>query len=442
MRKDYTKPEMSYWFQKIANLRLFRSFPDPYRENIFHLCMDVAWFGVLSGTTISFLTIYATRLGASGEQIGFINAGPALVNLILALPVGIWLRTWPIARAVSLSGLIQRFFYLAFAILPILLFPQGQIWAIILITFIMSVPGTGMAVGFNELFAESIPPEWRGQVLGVRNAILSIGTIISSLIAGQILTRIQFPINYQIVFAIGFLGAILSCVHVWFIRPNYDEGNLENLGEISAPIGSGIKNDPPKKRFLWFSSWSVGLPLAVLKKRYGIVILLLFFFHFSQFIAIPVFPIYTVNIIHLSDQVLSIGTSVFNLTVFLGSTQFVMLSKKFGNKMLMGVGVVLLSLYPGLIAISRGAEIYFLASFIGGFAWSLVGPALFNYLLENVPTIDRGASLSWYTLVFNAAVLLGSFVGPATLNWITPGSALAVFAVMRLLAGLAILRWG
>jgi hypothetical protein len=63
-----------------------------------------------------------------------------------------------------------------------------------------------MAVGFNELFAESVPPEWHEQVLGVRKAILSIGTIISSLIAGQLLTRIPFPNNYQIVFIIGFIG--------------------------------------------------------------------------------------------------------------------------------------------------------------------------------------------------------------------------------------------
>lgn len=52
--------------------------PVEYRGNFLHLIADIAWFGVLNGSSLSFLTIYAARVGATTEQIGWINAAPAL----------------------------------------------------------------------------------------------------------------------------------------------------------------------------------------------------------------------------------------------------------------------------------------------------------------------------------------------------------------------------
>ena len=101
-----------------------------------------------------------------------------------------------------------------------------------------------------------------------------------------------------------------------------------------------------------------------------------------------------------------------------------------------------MSSYPALIGISHGEVLYFLASITGGFAWAMAGGALFNYLLEYIPDSDRATHLSWYTLAFNAAVLLGSFIGPAIASITGPSHSLLIFAVLRGLAGLAILRWG
>ncbi len=79
---------------------------------------------------------------------------------------------------------------------------------------IMRVPGTGLAVGFNTLFAEAVPDEWRAYVTGVRNVLLSLTYVISSIVCGILLKNIPFPLNYEIVFGIGFVGAMLSSVHL------------------------------------------------------------------------------------------------------------------------------------------------------------------------------------------------------------------------------------
>ena len=65
--------------------------PEKYRSNFAHLYFDIAWFGVLSGTAVNFLNVYATRLGATGFQIGLLAAMAAVVNLFLAIPAGRWI---------------------------------------------------------------------------------------------------------------------------------------------------------------------------------------------------------------------------------------------------------------------------------------------------------------------------------------------------------------
>ena len=69
-----------------------RPVPEAYRRNFNHLILDIAWFGVLNGSAVAFVAVYATRLGASAFQLGLLNAMPAVVNLLFALPAGRWLQ--------------------------------------------------------------------------------------------------------------------------------------------------------------------------------------------------------------------------------------------------------------------------------------------------------------------------------------------------------------
>ncbi len=82
----------------------------------------------------------------------------------------------------------------------------------------MAVAGTVLAIAFNAMFAEVLPPEWRAHAVGRRNIILAISITLGTLLCGQILDRLIFPYNYQIVFLIGAVAAILSSHHLGRIR--------------------------------------------------------------------------------------------------------------------------------------------------------------------------------------------------------------------------------
>jgi hypothetical protein len=72
----------------------------------------------------------------------------------------------------------------------------------------------------------------------------------------------------------------------------------------------------------------------------------------------------------------------------------------------------------------------------------MAGGAIYNYILENVPSNDRPAHIAWYSLVSNAAILIGSLSGPAIAGIIGPALALVLFGIGRFLAGAAIVKWG
>ena len=400
---------------------------DTLARNSMHLYFDTAWFGVLTGSTLSFLAIYAARIGATSFQIGMINGAQALVNLGIALPVGLWLARRPVDKSVFASAILQRMFYAVLIFLPILFTQSGEMTAILVTIFVMSIPGTAVSIGFNALFADSVPAYHRGRVAGIRNAVLSITTIAITLICGQILTLVIFPLNYQIVFGIGFFGAAMSTLHLWFVNPAFPEKHAEEQIK-TIPGASGLL-----KGLLRFD---------VLQGHFGAKISLLLAFHFVQYLGIAIFPIYQVSILKLSDSVISIGNGFFFVIVFFVSMRLEGLTGKYGYKNILGAGIVLLTLYPAVLSMSHEPVLFYVACAMGGIAWGLAGGALYNYILESAPPGGRAGFLAWYNLVFNAGILLGSLGGPLLANLTNYNIALWIVAAVRLAAGLALLRWG
>jgi MFS family permease len=411
-------------FSPLSSARLV---PVEYRSNLVHLGLDIAWFGVLSGSAMAFVAVFAARQGAS-----------AYLNLIFALPAGRWLEKHSVGRAVFWTSVLHRAFYLLWVPLPALLAPHYQVWTLIGLTLLMSVPGVALAIGFNALFADAVPPEWRGYVAGVRNSLLAITFVSTSLICGYILSRLPFPQSYQIVFGIGFLGAAMSSFHLSFVRPLSKREVLprvgHSLGDMARPgviriIGDGLRLSAGL-RFLTRGRGHRLLRSEILNSPFGTIMVVLFAFHLAQYLPAPLFPLYMVNRLHLSDQVIGLGTALFYATVFLGSTQLAHLTRQLGNRRVVAIGAALMTIYPALMALSRGVGLFLFLSLVGGSGWALAGGALTNYILDKVPEGDRPAHLAWYNLALSGAILLGSLAGPLLGSWLGLSAALALCAAV------------
>lgn len=430
----------------IASTRA-RPVPAEHRANFNHLIFDIAWFGVLNGSAIAFVAVYATRLGADAFQLGLLNAGPAIVNLMFALPAGRWLQDQPISRAAFYSSILHRWFYLLWIFLPFFFAPGTQVWVLVMLTVLMSIPGTALSIGFNGLFAATVPSEWRAQVAGARNAAYALTSIVVTLICGWLLDVMPFPTGYQMVFLIGFVGAVMSSLHLWFVRPADEHrkpGNGKSLGDWAQP---GAMN-------MWQSlRTTVGLRFLLRQKplnsrwlsptkdvRYGRVLLLVFALHLTLYLAAPLFPLYLVHEIGLSDKIIGLGNSIFYVALFLGSLQLAPVTRRFGHRKTMALGVIVISLYPAILSQAQGAALYLFASIMGGAGWALAGGAVGNYVLDETPDDSRPAYLAWYNISLQLGILLGSLIAPAMAGWWGLTIGLLFAAGCRFLTGLAIWR--
>jgi len=408
--------------------------PKEHRRNFIHLYFDIGWYGILAGSSVNFLNIYATRLGANGFEIGLLTAMSALVSLTLAIPAGHWIEGRPIGKAVFWSSVIYRIGFLLWIPLPWLFGPSAQIWALIVLALLMAIPLTPLSVGFNALFASAVPNEYRAHVVGIRNIVLSITYMISSIGSGYLLGRLAFPIGYQVVFGIGFLGAAMSSLHLYLIRPVVEP----NVNALHAKPGPAPRPAGTNKRSSFFSA----IRADIWQTPFRVVLFALLLFHLTQNLPLPIFPLIQVNVLHLTDNQIGIGSAIFYFILLIGSTQLRSMVQRIGNQKVTAIGIVGMALYPIGLALSSTALHFYITSAIGGLASALATGAYANYLLEHIPADDRPAHLAWYNMVLNLCVLVGSLAGPLIANVIGLTTALFIFAAARILAGLAIFKWG
>jgi len=409
------------------------------KRNFYHFYADVIWFGVMNGSVLSFLAVYATRIGANAQQIGLINAAPAIMALLFSLPFGAWIEPQSKRRATLITALLMRLFYFPLFLIPSRLPVEIQVPVILAMVFLMHIPATGLGVAFNALFAEAIPIQDRAQIAGVRNVFFAIVSIVTSLTCGYILNHFVFPLGYQIVFAIGFFSAALSTLHLGLIRPPIQQEEGVKFIPEKQRDESEIRENQPKKPFEILLTKD--LHIEIIKSPFRSVLWMMFSFHFAQYLPLPLFPVFAVKVLEVSDQLISIANAIFFLAMLGISSQVSTLVSKFGNQKITGLGLIFLAGYPFILSISYNPLPYLAAHLLGGTGWGLASSTMFNFVLEKAPSETRSAHLAWFNLFANAGILSGSLLGP----WISSLTgirwALLLFAVFRFWSGLNIVRW-
>jgi MFS family permease len=265
--------------------------------------------------------------------------------------------------------------------------------------------------------------------------------------SGYLLNRLPFPAGYQVVFAIGFLGAAMSSLHLYLIKTpaaseeaaRVNHKDTKDTKEHEELLGNGQDNHEDTKGR---SSFFTAIRADVLTGPFRFVLLALLLFHLTQWLPLPIFPLFQVNVLHLTDNQLGIGSGIFYFILLIGSTQLRNMVQRVGHRKVTAIGLMSMALYPIGLALSSNSLGFYITSAIGGLASSLATGGYVNYLLEHIPANDRPAYLAWYNVVLNICVLAGSLFGPVVANAIGLTAALYVFAAARALAGVAIFRWG
>lgn len=417
------------------------------RHNARQLYADIFWYGVLAGSAIAFLPVYAARLGASGGQIALLTAGPALVNLFGSLPVAHWLANRALIRTTLYLSIWYRLGFAVLLTMPWWLPTTAQVWGLPLLITVMAIPGVALAIGFNAVFADVIPADYRSTVVGRRNALMAASLMSTSLGCGWVLDHLAFPGNYQIVFAIGVVGAALSSYYLSRLRPlaQTPERVGQPFNELARPglmrFGDAVR-EAVGLRFLTRAAGQRLLRLDLLQGAFGRLLVAYLLFYIFQNLSASLYPLMWVNELHLSDGIISIGSALFNLVMLLVSLGLPALTARFGQKPVLVFSALAYGIYPLLHAVAQGPELFLLSSAVGGGAWGLAAGVLVTHLMEQVPAHDRPAHMALHNLALNAGLLLGALLGPTLDDALGLRSALLVSALLRAVAAGALWLWG
>ncbi len=179
-------------------------------SNFLNVQLDAIGVGMASAA-LPFVPVFLARLGANNLQDGLLTSLPALAGLILSIPLGQFLETrsnivrwYSIIRAIGLSR------FAVIGIISIFIPAPTSIVVILAVWGIFTIPLTLLQTMFSVVMNSVAGPNGRFELMSRRWAILSITTAVTIFLTGQLLDKVVFPLNYQIVFAIFSLGGVLS----------------------------------------------------------------------------------------------------------------------------------------------------------------------------------------------------------------------------------------
>ena len=381
--------------------------------NIAHLVWDIGWFGIAWGTVISFLQVYVVRLGASSLLVGAITYGPALVGVLWQLPAArIMTRSGYRMRWVIGGGFFYRLMFLGVALVPFAVL-NGRAEVTAALWVLQALPSTVSNTAFLSMLADAVPADRMTQVVGWRIAAFGLANTLSSFLGGRLLEVLPFPLNYQVLFLIGFAASMISWWHINQIhlpdRAADRRTHSRMLGEMSQTL-----------RYPRFGRFLVGV--AMLQLALGMIA--------------PLLPLYWVRQLGADDGQISIVLAIFAGATVVGSLTVRRFVAKIGRERVLAIGALGYVLYPLLTSIAPSIWGLVPWAALAGFLNAAITVTLFDNLVSVTPDADR----TNYIAVYNVAVNLALFAGPIiagllALDGAQSAPALRVAAGMMLVAG-------
>jgi MFS family permease len=391
------------------------------KSNHWNLYRDIAWYGVLSGVSQTFTSIFALRLGASNLTVGLLTSLPALINVLFQIPAARLIEQERERRRILLvSGLLMRLPVFLVALVPLL--RAGRAEAVVYITALGTIPAAFANVAFTAMLAEVVAPRDRARVVSVRNALLSAVTMVTVLASGRALDILAFPINYQLIFTLAFLTSLLSLYYLGRVA-------MPGAEPQSGGVASGERKLPRTPS--WGLDLRQWLRTLLARRDYVRFSLGAFVYHWGLYLPLPLYAIYRVRELGISDGWIGALSTLESAITIVAYYVWGRIAARRGARTVLLFGILGVAVYPLGTALSRSVTPLLLVVSISGIfapAWTL---GLFNGLLEVVPTERRATYVAVFNTLMNVPAFIAPLLGTTLAGIIGTRNALFVGAAVR-----------
>jgi len=411
------------------------------QSNNWNLYREIAWFGQLSAVTNTFVSVFALRLGASSFLIGLRTALPALINVFVQVPAARLVEGEADRRRVLLlwQWLMRvPVFFMVFA--PLLPEPW-RAGSVIGLAVAGAVPTAVATVSFTAVFADIVAPRDRAQVVSVRNALLAATTTATLLVAGQVLDLLPFPLGYQAVFTVSFVSSMVS---LYYLARVVVPQSAAGAPEAEQPRPTAARRKQPRPTAA--RRKQPGLPMDLLRSMQNLLThrdlsrftLAAFVFHWGLYFPIPLYAIYRVRTLGLSEGwigALSMFESAVTIVAYFAWGR---LAQRHSSRFILLAGVLLVSFFPIGTALSSTPVPLLLVSAVAGLAAPAFNLGLFNGLLEVAPAERRATFVAVFNVLMNVAAFVSPLLGTSAADWLGIREALLIGGALRIAGVVAV----
>ena len=365
------------------------------KGNFVNVQIDAIGVGLASAAA-PFLPVYLTRLGASTFEVGLLTSMPALTGLILSIPLGQFLQKQKnIVPWFSYARLLVIASYALTGILSFFLFEHNAVIGILGIWALATIPQTLVAIAFTVVMSTVAGPSGRYELMTRRWSLLGLTTTITVILIGQMLVRVDFPINYQAMFLFLSLGGLISFYFSSHIKLPDATAVISEAHNIRERVSEYVHMVFAEKSFVSF----------VLKR---------FVFLTGTTLAAPLFPVYFVRILNAPDSWIATINVAQTAILIVGYFVWTRTTRRRGSRLVLLATTFGISFYPILTGITNT---YFIIPFYAGMAGIFqagLNLVFFDELMKRVPVkysatfVSAAQSLQYLSSII--APFMGTFI--------------------------------
>lgn len=366
-------------------------------QNILYFTADTVVQGVMMGGIFSFISVFLVRLGATKLQNSLLTSLPAIVMALVSIPSGQFVQKQRnLVRFTTFVRVFHRGSILLVALLPF--FTQQYIIEIIIIIWtIKAIANALLESSWMAVVAEVIPPRRRAKVNGTRWALVSVVTAISVAVFGYMLDKLPFPLSYQIVFFISFVGGSVGMLFWAKLRiPD----NIQ--AEPSPQKHRGMKG---QIRAYWESIQEPNF------LRYELTASVL---RIAINLPTALYTIYWIRSLDATDLWIGWQATTGKLALIVGYFFWPRIVDRKGHHLPLLICSAGMGFYPVLTGLVQGQEWLPLVSIIQGFFITGINLSFFDTLLSVCPPDRRPSFIAANTFLSSLVIflvpLLGSFM--------------------------------
>jgi MFS family permease len=268
------------------------------------------------------------------------------------------------------------------------------VWTLILLT----APASFFGVGWNSMLADVVPERARARLFAARNIILAVVVTAGTFLAGRWLAAGHFPTNYQVMYLVGFFGAVLSTIYITRMRvPDSVVAPASTQPITPRAMLSGardaFRHQPDFTRIV-VSTLTHGIGLWMIG---------------------PIYVLYFVRQLGASDGWIGANATIANLTPILGYYVWQRVVARRGENWVLKLTISLIGLYPILVGLSPNLTIILVWTALQGLLAPGINLSHFPMLLKVCPAEGRPLFLGIYSTIMN----IGAFVAPLVGVWLS-----------------------